>query len=138
MRALKNWQLGRGSKTVELLSFSPEQEPPIEDIENFVRSAKVQLPLLPLQTYRYVLRETRHTLSWLTNYVRCEVEDLRANFVRDDKSFHLVFLEHVETGDRSVSFRLTTAGLGGHTEWRITFRRVIFDADEQHFLCAEY
>lgn len=137
MRALKNWRLGRGP-TTELLTYSPEQEPPPEDIEHFVRASKVRLPLLPFQTSRYVLRETRQTLSWLTSYIRCEVEDLRVNFVREDKSFYIVLLEQAETGDRSVSFRLTTAGLEGYTEWRVSFRRVRFDACEEHFLCAEY
>jgi hypothetical protein len=138
MWALKNWRLGRGSKTEELLVYSPGQEPPPEDIDHFVRATEARLPLLPFQTSRYVLRETRQTVSWLTSYISCEIEDLRANFVREEKSFYLVFQEHVRTGDRSVSFRLTTAGVEGYTEWRVTFRRVTFAADEEHFLCAEY
>jgi hypothetical protein len=67
----------------------------------------------------------------LKAYLQCEVEDLRADFVGPDKSFYIVFLEHNGTGDRSVSFRLTTAGLAGHTEWLVTFRRVRFDGDAE-------
>ena len=58
--------------------------------------------------------------------------------MREDKSFHVVFLQHTQTGDRSVAFRLTTEGVGGYTEWRITLRRVRFEDDPEHFLCAEY
>ena len=137
MRALKNWRLGLGP-TNELLSYSPEQEPPPEDIEHFVTSTAVGHRLLPLQTSRYVLRETRQTLSWLKSYINCEVDDLRANFVREQKSFYIVLLEHADTGDRSVGFRLTTAGLPGHTELSVSLRRVRFEGDEEHFLCAEY
>jgi hypothetical protein len=74
----------------------------------------------------------------MKSYIRCEVDELRAGFACEEKSFYLVFLEHAQTGDRSVSFRLTTAGLDGHTEWLITIRRVRFNDRPEHFLCAEY
>ena len=135
---LKNWKVGKlGDETVELLVYGPEQEPPQEDLEDFVVGAKVRQSLLPFQTARYVLRETRQTLSWIKSYIQCEVEDLRLNFVREDKSFHLALLEHTRTGDRSISFRLTTMGLGGYTEWRVSMRRVSFEGDDEYFLCKE-
>jgi len=93
--------------------------------------------LLPLQTSRFVLRETYQTLAWLKSYIDCEVKALIASFVCEKKSFHIVFVEHAETSDRSVSFRLTTAGLAGHTEWSVTIRRVRFENDAEYFLCAE-
>ena len=136
MPLFAGWRLGQGP-VVELITYAPEQEPPDEDIEHFIHGAKTGARLLPLQTRRYVLRETGQTLSWLRSYIRCEVQDLTANFVRDGKSFYIALLEHPETGDRSVSFRLTTAGLGGHTEWRVSLRRVRFEGDDEHFLCAE-
>ena len=105
---------------------------------HFVAGAKPFVRLLPLQTSRYVLRETRQTLAWLKSYIQCEVEDLRTTFVSHDKSFYIALLEHVDTGDRSVSFRLTTEGLDGHTEWRVSIRRARFEGNAEHFLCAEY
>jgi len=137
MQPLKNWRLGQGP-TSELLRYCPEQDPPPEDVDQFVRSARAQQRLLPLQTSRYVLRETRQSLAWLTSYIACEMEDLRANFISDEKSFYIVLLEHSATGDRSVAFRLTTAGVGGYTQWRVSLRRVRFEGDEEYFLCAEY
>lgn len=136
MRLRRHWKLGQGP-TVELIAYAPEQEPPSEDIEHFIHGAKTGPGLLPLQTRQYVLRETRQTLSWLSSYIRCEFEDLAANFVREDKSFSIALLEHPDTSDRSVSFRLSTAGLGGHTEWQVSLRRVRFRGDNEHFLCAE-
>lgn len=137
MRVFKKWRLGQGP-SVELLRYAPEQEPCTDDIEHFIVGAKVRARLLPLQTSRYVLRETRQTLSWLKSYVRSEVEDMRLSFVREDKSFYIALLEHVDTGDRSMSVRLTTAGLDGHTEWHVSVRRVHFDQSDEHFLCAKY
>jgi hypothetical protein len=66
------------------------------------------------------------------------VDDLRTSFVCEDKSFYIAFMEYPATGDRSVSFRLTTAGLGGHTEWSVRLRRVRIDDSDEYFLCAEY
>jgi hypothetical protein len=136
MRKFRDWKLGR-TPGVEVLTYAPEQAPPLEDIDDFVCGARIGPRLLPLQTARFVLRETYQTRSWLRAYVHCEVDDLRAKFVQPDKSFYIALLEHTETGDRSVSFRLTTAGLDGHTEWRVTFRRVHFEANSESFLCAE-
>lgn len=137
MRALRHWRLGQGS-AVELLRYAPEQEPSVEDIERFVVGAAVHMRILPLQTSRFVLRETYQTLSWLKSYIHCELEALKVHFVRDEKSFYVAFLEHPVSGDRSVSLRLTTAGIGGHTEWLVTLRRVRFESSTEHFLCAEY
>jgi hypothetical protein len=133
-----NWKVGGFQTPVsELIRYAAETEPPIEDINAFVVSAKLGRRLLPLQTSRYVLRETRQTLSWLKAYIRCEVEDLHASFVRTDKSFYIALLEHHRTADRSVAFRLTTADLEGYTEWRVSLRRVSFEGDTEYFLCAE-
>ena len=121
-----------------MIAYQAGQEPPPDDIEKFVIGARLSRRLLPLQTSRYVLRETRQTLSWLKAYIRCETEDLRTNFLKPNQSFHLVLLEHSGTGDRSVSFRLTNADLEGYTEWLVSFRRVRFQGDADHFLCAEY
>lgn len=136
MRTMRNWKLGR-TPSVEVLTYAPEQAPPPHDINDFVCGSRIGPRLLPLQTARFVLRETYQTRSWLRAYVDCEVGELRAKFVGPDKSFYIALLEHTETGDRSISFRLTTAGLDGHTEWRVTFRRVPFDGNPEFFLCAE-
>ena len=120
-----------------MLAYPPEQAPPLEDIDNFVGGARIGPRILPLQTARFVLRESYQTRSWLRAYVHSEVEDLRAKFIRSDRSFYIALLEHTETGDSSIAFRLVTAGVGGHTEWLVTFRRVRFDGDSEHFLCAE-
>jgi hypothetical protein len=122
---------------VELLRYAEEQEPPVEDIEHFVAGAIVRMPVFPLQTSRYVLRDTYQTLSWLKSYIHCEVESLKADFVRKDKSFYIALVENPETGDRSVAFRLTTVGLAGYTEWLVTLRRVRFEDDPEYFLCDE-
>ena len=137
MWQITNWRLGKGPAK-ELNAFEPEQSPASKDVEHFLKLARVQIPLMPLQSSRYVLREERQTLSWLNSYISYQIEDLKCNFAGEDKSFYLAFLEHPQTGDRSVAFRLTTRGLGGHTEWRISVRRVIFGNDEAFFLCAEY
>jgi hypothetical protein len=88
MRALCHWKLGRGD-AVELLRYAEEQEPPVEDIERFIAGAIVRMPVFPLQTSRYVLRETYQALSWLKSYIHCEVESLKTDFVRRDKSFYI-------------------------------------------------
>jgi hypothetical protein len=119
------------------MRYDPEQEPPPEDIDHFVAGALARGRLLPLQASRYVLRETYQTLSWLKAYIHCEADDLRRNFVRADKSFYIALLEHADTGDRSVSFRLTTAGLKGHTEWRVSIRSIWVEGKDGYFLCAE-
>jgi len=138
MLQLGNWKVGRLQSPVsELIRYAAEKEPPTEDINAFVASTKLGPRLLPLQASRYVLRETRQTLSWLKAYIGCEVEDLQANFVRAEKSFYIALLEHQHTGDRSVSFCLTTSELEGYTEWRVSLRRVCFEGDPEYFLCAE-
>ncbi|MFD0850544.1 hypothetical protein [Sphingosinicella xenopeptidilytica] len=122
----------------EILRYEPEQEPPDEDIENFVFGARGRLRILPFQTSRYVLRETRQTLSWIKAYIACEIDDLKSEFVCKDKSFYIALIENILTGDRSVSFRLTTDGVAGCTEWRVSIRRVSFEGSDEYFLCAEY
>lgn len=137
MKLITNWRIGRSS-VVELLRYDPEQVPPVEDIENFVKGTKLVTRLLPFQAKLYVLRETYWTSAWLKAYIACHVEDLSATFVREDKSFYIALLEAPLTGDRSVAFRLTTAGLAGHTEWKVSFRRVRYEGTDDFFLCAEY
>jgi hypothetical protein len=137
MWGLANWRLARG-QAIDILRYAPEQEPPSEDIESFIDGAPATIRLMPLQSSRYVLRKTRQATSWLNSYIRCEIEDLRRNFVREGKSFYIAFQEHTQSGDRSVAFRLTTEGRDGHTEWSVAIRRVRFDGNQEHFLCAEY
>lgn len=137
MKLFRNWRVGKGA-VVEILRYDPEQSPPAEDIDNFLGASKSALKLFPFQTSRYVLREKYWASAWLKAYVACHVADLKATFVRRDKSFYVAFLEAPLTGDRCIAFRLTTAGIGGHTEWTVSFRRVHFDGTDDHFLCAEY
>jgi hypothetical protein len=137
MRSLEGWRLGEGP-AAELFRYGSEQEPPSLDIERFLAGAKIGPPPLPFQTWRYLLRDKHQTLSWLVDYIRCEVEYLRTNFVRGDKSFYIALLEHTESGDRSVAFRLSNSGMGWPMEWKISLRRVRLHGDDEHFLCAEY
>jgi len=137
MRSLEGWRLG-DAPAVELARYGPGQEPPAEDIEQFLAGAKIGPPPLPFQTWRYELRDKHQTLDWLVSYVRCEVEYLRTNFVRIDRSFYIALVEHQETGDRSVAFRLSNSGLGWPPEWKVSLRRVRLDDDDERFLCAEY
>lgn len=136
MRQIANWRIGR-HPAAEILRYDPEQIPPDEDLDGFI-ATKLVHKLLPFQTSRYVLRETHWTMAWLRAYVGCHIRDLNNTFVREDMSFYIAFLEHPLTLDRSVAFRLTTVGLGGHTEWMISFRRVRFEDSDEYFLCAEY
>ncbi len=136
MRSLEGWRLAEGP-AVELFRYDPGQEPTPQDIEQFLAGAKIGPPPLPFQTWRYLLRNKHQTVSWLVDYIRCEVEYLRTNFVRGDRSFYLVLLEHMATGDRSVAFRLSNSGLGWPAEWTVSLRRVRSDGDDEHFLCAE-
>lgn len=136
MNLITNWRIGK-SPAVEILRYDPEQVPPAEDIESFVAASKLVKKLLPFQTKHYVLREAYWASAWLKAYIACHVEDLNATFVREGKSFYIALLEAPLTGDRSVAFRLTTAGLAGHTEWTVSLRRVRYDSADEFFLCAE-
>ena len=136
MKFTKNWHVGHGADT-EIRRYDPEQSPPTEDIDAFVAAAKLVGKLRPFQCMRYVLRDVRWTSAWLKAYVAWHVEDLNATFIKDGKSFYIALLESPTTGDRSVAFRLTTAGLGGHTQWKISLRRVNCDGTNEFFLCAE-
>ena len=137
MRTLEGWRLGDGP-AVELFRYGPGEEPPPEDIEQFLAAAKIGPAPLPFQTWRYELRDKHQTLDWLVSYIRCEVEYLRRNFVRVDRTFHVALVEHPETGDRSVMFRLSNSGLGWPPEWKVSLRRTCLDGDDDRFLCAEY
>jgi len=137
MKLITNWRIGKSS-AVEILRYDPEQVPPAEDIDSFIAASKLVQKLLPFQSERYVLRETYWASAWLKAFIACHVEDLSTTFVREDKSFYIALLEAPLTGDRSVAFRLTTAGLAGHTQWTVSFRRVHFDGTDEFFLCAEY
>jgi len=137
MRDIANWRIAR-HPAIEVLRYDPQQVPPDEDLDGFIATAKFAHKLLPFQTSRYVLRSTDWAMAWLRAYVGCHIRDLAESFVREDKSFHIVFLEHPVTLDRSVAFRLTTVGVTGHTEWMISFRRVRFEDSDEFFLCAEY
>ncbi len=137
MKLITNWRVG-GSPTVEILRYDAEQAPPSEDIDSFVTASNLAKKLLPYQTKRYVLREAHWASAWLKAYIDCHVADLRATFVSEGKSFYIALLEAPTTGDRSVAFRLTTADLSGHTEWKASIRRVHYDSTDEFFLCAEY
>lgn len=137
MELITNWRVG-GSPAVEILRYDAEQAPPSEDIDSFVTASKLAKKLLPYQTKRYVLRETHWASAWLKAYIDCHVADLRATFVSEAKSFYVALLEAPTTGDRSVAFRLPTAGRSGHTEWTASLRRVRYDGTDEFFLCAEY
>ncbi len=136
MKLITNWRIG-GGPAVEILRYDAEQTPPAEDVDSFVAASKLAKNLLPFQAKRYVLRETHWASAWLKAYIDCHVADLSATFVREGKSFYIVFLEAPLTGDRSVAFRLTTAGISGHTEWTVSLRRVRYDNTDEFFLCAE-
>ena len=136
MRSLHGWKIGDGT-AVELSSYEPGREPSREDLEQFLGDAKIGPPPLPFQTWRYELRDKAQTLAWLVNYIACEAEYLRANFVQDDRSFYIALLEHTESGDRSASFRLSNSGLAWPSEWKVSVRRVCVDGEDDRFLCAE-
>ena len=90
--------------------YAPEEAPLSEDISCFVLGAPVVTDLFNFRKTPYVIRTAVHTVAWLQSYVECEVADLKANFCKTDKSFHIALLEFPCTGYRSIAFRLTTAG----------------------------
>lgn len=129
------WRLGNG-EAVEIARFSNEQAPSDHDIRAFlIRSRQGPSPYR-FRMGHYVWRESEYAVAWLTTYIRHHVADLRDTFVRPDKSFYIAFLEYADPPDRAVSFRLTTAGLDGHTEWRAIVRKSTLDGDDG-FWCGE-
>lgn len=134
----RRWALGGDSHVRTIISYPPEEAPTKEELAGFVRSAPIATDLFGFRKSRYVVRTPAHTVAWLQSYVTCEVSDLKANFCKADKSFHIALLEYPRTLDRSLAFRLTTRGLGGWTEYRLTFRHVSEpDGPETDFICEE-
>ncbi len=123
--------LSEASPTVEI--FRGVRECPThEGILNTLgafgrRAAKPKLPI------NYVVRDRAHLEGWLEAFLRVEKEQLKERFARPDKDFETVVLANEALGQVDVVFRLSTLGVGGHTEYRINIIKV----NEDEYICIE-
>lgn len=124
-----------GDAIVEEHAYEINEIPHESALHAFVATSKIGKRLfdIPILSVATTSRTLLHTKVWIAGFTIAEANDLKSDFLGTNRSFQIVFVDFPRTSDRAVSFRLSTAGLKGYTEYRICFRRIDCDT----FFCTE-